>query len=189
MLFALSTLCSQNWIDLPVEVDKADTKRCIVRTIRIEKNIFVGFVISIWSNGSPDVHYQDPRRVHRHLVSLSTHWRRHEARATHFRRDGFAGIGAGASNAAKFGRRRARVNQFEYYFRCQHENATIRHGSNERRQFTTVSLCILTQVCHRKTCTIFTIHNLSVLGLYASTWNIFMTLNLMLNLVEYLSTK
>lgn len=40
-----------------------------------------------------------------------------EARATHFRRDGFAGIGAGASKeVAKFGRRRARMNPFEYHF-------------------------------------------------------------------------
>ncbi|CAK1544541.1 unnamed protein product [Leptosia nina] len=45
------------------------------------------------------------------------HIERRRARATHFRRDGFAGIGAGASKElAKFGRRRARVNPFEYHF-------------------------------------------------------------------------
>lgn len=39
------------------------------------------------------------------------------AHATHFRRDGFAGIGAGASNdTAKFGQRSARVNSFEYNY-------------------------------------------------------------------------
>ncbi|CAH2239501.1 jg21508 [Pararge aegeria aegeria] len=50
-------------------------------------------------------------RAYRHIDSGG------EARATHFRRDGFAGIGAGASKeVAKFGRRRARVNPFEYNF-------------------------------------------------------------------------
>lgn len=55
-----------------------------------------------------------------------------EARATHFRRDGFAGIGAGASKeVAKFGRRRARVNPFEYHFSMPTWEWT--NGSTDRR--------------------------------------------------------
>lgn len=54
---------------------------------------------------------------------------RHRARATHFRRDGFAGIDAGASNAtAKFGRSRARVNSFEYFFGADMRTAPANDG-------------------------------------------------------------
>lgn len=100
-----------------------------------------------------------------------------EARATHFRRDGFAGIGAGASNTAKFGRRRAWID-LNIVFGAAMGKATARHVFNECKLFTAVSLLSITQICHRKTVTIFTTYNLSVLGLYASAQNTFFTLYL-----------
>ena len=112
---------------------------------------------------------EGPDRGQRLHVSISTHRQRRQGGARHAlpTRRICRNRRGRIKRAAKFGRRRARVNQFEYFFRCRHGNGYLPPWASHT-MFAILLRARLNKHFHTKQ-RIFIAHNLSMQKLYESS--------------------